>query len=97
MSARKLGRSLRNLGVVAALACLGWWAVFYSEVIRRTGSKDQLSDFAGCLLVDSTPCTIIKAVAKLAGYTPYEPFAMWGAGAVFVLGALIANARSRRR
>jgi hypothetical protein len=95
MQIEKLGMGLAAVGLASMALCVVWWAVFYSEVIRQVGSRnDNLGNFFGCILVDSAPCSFIRAGARLIGHTPYEPLFFWLAAVVAIVG-LLMNYSSR--
>lgn len=92
---RKLGNVLMAAGVAVLVAALIWWFAFYSSVVREigkaTGSRGDGSvlDVMSCLYSSSGVCSLVSAVATIAGKTPYEPMLFWFGLAGLILGALI--------
>ena len=87
MDSQKLATNIFRVGLAGLGAAVLWWLIFYSMVLKQVGGRnDKLSDFFGCLFVDSGPCTIVKTVAKFGGYYPYEPMLFWVAAVVAGIG-----------
>jgi len=87
MDAQKLSNNIFVIGLAGLGGAVLWWLIFYSTVIQKVGGRnDKLSDFFGCLFADSGPCTVVKAVAKLGGYYPYEPMLLWISAVVAGVG-----------
>ena len=95
MDFKKLGNILMVAGaVVLASACI-WWFSFYSSLVRdigkATGGQGDASVFDAwsCLYSSSGICTLVAAVAPLAGKTAYEPMLFWFGLAGLVAGLVI--------
>lgn len=89
--ARNLGRTLVFLAVLAVILSLGWWAVYYNELIRLLGPKPALTHAMQCLLWTADICLQPQAAAKLTAFYAYMPLAMWGSLAVLLLGLIVVN------
>lgn len=89
--ARNLGRTLVVLAVLGVIASLGWWAVYYNELIGALGPKPVLAHAMQCLLWTADICVQPKAAAKLTALYAYMPPAMWGSLAVLLLGLIVVN------
>lgn len=81
---------MRQIGSGGIVVSLCWWAIFYAEVVRQTGGsmKDFHHAFS-CILYTPGVCAVIKGVASVAGYWPYEPFYLWISVALLAAGHLI--------
>jgi len=89
MNARNLGRALVILAVAGIVLSLGWWAIYYNEIIRPMGGKGALTHPMRCLLWTADVCGKPQVV-KLhgLGVYAYTPVALWAALAVLVLGLI---------
>jgi putative oxidoreductase len=89
MMTRNLGRTIVLIAVLGLILCLGWWAIYYNEVIRPLAGKGALTHPMGCLLWTAEACT--QSAVKLQGLTvqPYMPLALWISAAVLLLGLVL--------
>jgi putative oxidoreductase len=90
---RNVGRTLVILAILGVVLSLGWWAIYYNELIRALGPKPALTHPMRCLLWTADICVQPQAAATVSNLRPYMPVAMWGSLAVLLLG-LIVVARS---
>lgn len=86
---RNLGRTIVLIAIVAVILSVGWWAIYYNEVIRPLAGKGALVHPLRCLLWTAEICS--QPAVKLQGVVvqPYMPMAMWIAAGMLVLGLLI--------
>ena len=92
MMARNLGRTLVFLGVFGVILSLGWWAIYYNEVVQALGgAKSPLTHPMRCLLWTADICVQPKVAAKLYGLSvqPYMPLALYASLAVLILGLFV--------
>jgi hypothetical protein len=87
---RELASKLRTVGILVALAAIGWWFAFFGQVAQMTGEKPEVvfQNRYQCIVYTTTPCTIIYGVAQFAGYTPYSPILAWAGIGLFMLGVI---------
>ena len=96
MENRDIAKLLTRAGIVGVLISVLLWFVFYSRVISLTGGN--AGDFGRvfeCLFYSAAQCVIIKGIASLAGYWPYEPFFLWLSAGAVVAGAMMESASSQ--
>ena len=91
MVARNIGRTLVILAILATILCLGWWAVYYNELIRAAGPKSAFTNPLRCLLWTADICVQPQAAARVQGVDPYPPLAMWASLVVLVLGLFVVS------
>lgn len=89
MQARNLGRFLVILAIAGIVLSLGWWASYYSEVVRALGPKPALTHPMRCLLWTAEICVQPQATAKLQNFPAYNPLALWGSLLVLIVGLLV--------
>jgi hypothetical protein len=72
-----------GLGVLLIAVAIGWWALFYGDVVGDAG----LAGVLPCLYGRTGSCSTISATAREAGAIPYSPQLLW-LGAVVLLGGM---------
>jgi hypothetical protein len=80
-----------GLGILLIAGAIGWWALFYSEVL---GDAD-LAGALPCVYGHTGSCASIPAMAKAAGKVPYSPQLFW-LGVVVLLGGMAARILATR-
>lgn len=82
-----------GLGIAGAIASLLWWIVFYGKVVADFGGS--LDDFIPCFVSNFGDCGQISAIAKLSGFTPYSPYALWLCVVIFAGGIAVKSSRKK--
>lgn len=91
-----IAKLLTRVGTVGVLISIFWWFIFYSRVISQTGGN--AGDFGRvleCLIYSSTQCIVIKGIASIVGYWPYEPFFLWLSAGAAAVGAMMQSTSSQ--
>jgi putative oxidoreductase len=89
---RNLGRTIVFIGLLGIILSLGWWAIYYNEVVQALGgAKSPLQHPMRCLLWTADLCAQPAKVMKLYGLTvqAYMPAALWVSLALLILGLIL--------
>jgi putative oxidoreductase len=89
---RNLGRTIVVIGLFGIILSLGWWAIYYNEVVQALGgAKSPLQHPMRCLLWTADVCTQPAKAMKLYGLTlqAYTPVALWVSLALLILGLIV--------
>jgi hypothetical protein len=85
-----------GIGVAGIVACVTWWAIFYTKVLDLMGATMKPEDwqrgvalFSDCMFWDRPQCVAVKAATNLAGYVPYQPLFLWLSAGVLLAGILL--------
>jgi hypothetical protein len=91
-----MARVLFIIGGAGLIACIYWWATFYTAFIEVAGLKTTTKDwseaiqiYGQCLFWDTERCLSAKGDPKMQDWTPYRPHFIWLAFGMLVAGAII--------
>jgi hypothetical protein len=94
---------LLSLGGIGVLACLTWWSMFYTEVLRLMGATRTARDwekgvaaYADCLFWDRAQCVTVKSAVKSTTLV-YEPMFLWLSFGIVVAGFILAFQQAAKR
>jgi hypothetical protein len=95
---------LLSLGGIGVLACLTWWSIFYTEVLRLTRATQTARDwekgvaaYADCLFWDRAQCVAAKSAVKSTSILAYEPTLLWLSFGIVIAGFILALQRAGKK
>src|SRR6476469_11043998 len=93
---RGMSRLLFIIGAIGLVACVYWWATYYTMFLDVMGLKNTTKDwtegiqiYGQCLFWDTERCLSARREPKLADYTSYRPHFIWLTLGVLLAGAVI--------
>ncbi|MGQ0675849.1 MAG: hypothetical protein ACT4N4_07170 [Rhodospirillales bacterium] len=89
MDFRKLSAILLGLGALGFVVSVGWWYVFYSDIVGKSRGLSTMSDALKCLYSDAGGCGMVAGIVNLAGRTPYSPTVFWVSVVLLAVGAVL--------
>jgi hypothetical protein len=95
MDFRKLASILSGLGALGVVVALGWWYVFYSDLVGKSRGLGSMSDALKCLYSDAGGCGMVQGLTNIAGRTPYSPTVFWVSVVVLAVGVVLKFAAKK--
>jgi hypothetical protein len=97
-------RILLSLGGIGVLACLTWWSMFYTEVLRFMRATETARDwksgveaYADCLFWDRAQCVVAKSAVQSTSTLAYEPMFLWLSFGIVIAGFILAFQRAAQQ
>ena len=88
MDIKKLTTGIRTVGGLVVLGALFWWYRFYSAVANEFDAN--LIDALPCIAISSGECGLVRGLAELGGFTPYNPLVFWLGIVLLAVGLLLS-------